>query len=98
MKTGNSIATSGARIVKASEFKATCLKLMDEVATSGEEIVITRNGRPVSRLVPFRERPESLFGIDRGRLELRGGVLAPVAADWDAESGNIDQALASIRR
>ena len=91
MKTGNNITTSGARVVKASEFKATCLKLMDEVATSGEEIVITKNGRPVSRLVPFRERPQSLFGIDRGRLELHGDILAPAAADWDAEStGNGD--------
>ena len=42
----------GARTLKASEFKAKCLKLMDEVAGSGDEIVITKNGRPVSRLVP----------------------------------------------
>ena len=32
----------GARTIKASEFKATCLRLMDEVAASGEEIVITK--------------------------------------------------------
>ena len=34
------------RTIKASEFKARCLKLMDEVAENGEEIVITKNGRP----------------------------------------------------
>ena len=39
--------------MKASEFKAKCLKLMDEVADSGEEIVITKYGRPVSKLVPL---------------------------------------------
>ena len=56
---------TGPRTVKASEFKANCLKLMDEVAESGEEIVITKNGRPVSRLLPYREntgiglRPQS---------------------------------------
>lgn len=88
MKTDNSIGTRGAKIVKASEFKATCLKLMDEVAEGGEEIVITKNGRPVSRLVPYREKPESLLGIDRGRVDIHGDDLAPVAADWDAESGN----------
>ena len=87
MKTGNSTAASGARTVKASEFKATCLKLMDEVANSGEEIVITKNGRPVSRLVPYRQRPDSLFGIDRDRVEIHGDILEPVAADWDAENG-----------
>ena len=45
------------RTIKASEFKARCLKLMDEVAESGQEIVITKNGRPVSKLAPIRERP-----------------------------------------
>ena len=52
----------GARTIKASEFKAKCLKLMDEVAESGEEIVITKNGRPVSKLVPYLEEAgESLW-------------------------------------
>ena len=34
-------------MIKASEFKARCLKLMDEVAESGEEIVITKHGAGV---------------------------------------------------
>jgi antitoxin (DNA-binding transcriptional repressor) of toxin-antitoxin stability system len=37
------------RIVKASEFKTKCLKLMDEVAASGETIIVTKNGRPPHR-------------------------------------------------
>ena len=65
------------RTMKASEFKAKCLKLMDEVASSGDEIIITKNGRPVSRLVPYREKPKSLFGIDRGRIEILGDIIAP---------------------
>ena len=51
MATDSSNAAA-ARTIKASEFKAKCLKLMDEVAESGEEIIITKNGRPVSRLMP----------------------------------------------
>ena len=50
----------GVRIVIASEFKATCLKLMDQVAENGEEIVITKNGRPTARLVAYREKPRTL--------------------------------------
>lgn len=61
---------------KASEFKAKCLKLMDEVADSGNEIVITKNGQPVSRLVPYREKPKSLFGIDKGRI--KSHAIAPL--------------------
>lgn len=53
---------SGHRTITASEFKAKCLKLMDEVAEGGPELVITKRGRPVSRLVAYRQNPESLFG------------------------------------
>ena len=61
------------RTIKASEFKVRCLRLIGEVAEGGKEVVITKRGRPVSRLVAYREKPESLFGIDRGRIRLVGG-------------------------
>ena len=79
----------GAKTIKASEFKAKCLKLMDEIADSGAEYVITKNGRPVSRLVPYRKKPKSLFGIDRGRLEILGDIDEPLDIEWEAESGTI---------
>ena len=75
------------RTIKASEFKAKCLKLMDEVAESGEEIIITKNGKPVAKLTPFRERPKTLFGIDRGKYEIIGDLDdAFLDVDWDAET------------
>ena len=79
--------TANARIIKASEFKAKCLKLMDEVAENGEEIVITKNGKPVAKLTPYRERPKTLFGIDRGKYEIIGDLDdAFLDIDWDAET------------
>ena len=42
--TANSADTGQSRTMKASEFKAKCLGLMDEVAENGGEIVITKNG------------------------------------------------------
>ena len=82
----------GVRTVKASEFKATCLKLMDQVAESGEEIVITKNGRPTARLVAYREKPRTLYGIDRGKLEIVGDIVSPLDVDWEVDS-NPDRAL-----
>jgi len=78
---------SNPKIIKASEFKARCLKLMNEVAGSGVEYVITKNGRPVSRLVPCRKKPKSLFGIDRGRLEILGDIDEPLDVGWEAATG-----------
>ena len=91
MATESSIPRT-ARTIKASEFKAKCLKLMDEVAETRQEIVITKNGRPVSKLMPYSERPKTLFGIDRGKLEIIGDVVSPIDVEWEAES-NPDRVL-----
>ena len=75
---------SGPRTIKASEFKAKCLKLMDEVAEGGEEIVITKNGRPVARLVAYRTKFEKFFGADEGKLKILGDIISPLDVDWES--------------
>ena len=75
------------RTIKASEFKAKCLKLMDEVANSGVEIVITKNDRPVSRLVPYRDEEPSMFGRDRDKIRILDDLIEPIDVQWDAETG-----------
>ncbi|MCY4183651.1 MAG: type II toxin-antitoxin system prevent-host-death family antitoxin [Gammaproteobacteria bacterium] len=73
-------------MIKASEFKANCLKLMDEVAETGKEYVISKNNRPVARLVPYRTKPKSLFGIDKDKLEILGDVIEPLDVEWEFDS------------
>ena len=87
MTVSGSETPEGAMTIKASEFKAKCLKLMDEVAETGREIVITKNGRPVSRLVPHIERPKTVFGIDKGKIEILGDIIEPIDVEWDAVTG-----------
>ena len=82
------------KTVKASEFKTKCLELMDEVAESGEEIIITKGGRPISRLVPYREKREEAqdsgkgknlkapFGMYRGKIKIHGDIVGPMPAEW----------------
>ena len=87
---------NGPRIIKASEFKAKCLKLMDEVAENGEEIVITKNGKPVAKLTAYRERPKTFFVDDTERYpwikEVSEALDRGEGADvvWEAELGLID--------
>ena len=83
----DSSKAAGGRTIEASEFKAKCLKLMDEVAESGEEIIITKNGRPVSRLAPYRETPKSWFGRDRDIIRILGDIGEPIDVEWEAETG-----------
>ena len=64
----------------------TCLRLMDDVAKSGDEIVITKNGRPTARLVPYRKQFRDWFGADRGTIEILGDIVAPIDAEWEAHA------------
>ncbi len=73
------------KTVKASEFKAKCLGLMDDVAQSGEEILVTKNGKPVSKLVPVRHRPKEMYGLHRGMWQLKDDLVEPVNESWDVD-------------
>ena len=73
--------------IAAAEFKANCLRLMDEVARTRRVIVITKRGRPVAQLIPADEAPSSLFGYMKGTVTIKGDVTAPLAEKWSALSG-----------
>jgi prevent-host-death family protein len=72
------------RQIKASEFKAKCLALMDEVARTGDAVVITKNGKPVAELVPHRPRKRSASGIFKDELFIVGDIMSPIDVEWDA--------------
>lgn len=71
--------------VKASEFKAKCLGLIEEVTRTGTSVVITRNGRPVAMLTPYRKGPASLAGLHDGSVEISGDIVSPLDEPWEAE-------------
>ena len=68
------------KTVIASEFKAKCLKIMDEVAATGEPVVITKHGIPVAQLVPAVQKPETLFGALQGSITILGHIVGPIDA------------------
>ena len=70
--------------LKASEFKAKCLKLMDEVQASGQEIVITKNGKPISKLVPYRIKKPTLLGLHKGKISSGDEDIFSTGETWDA--------------
>ena len=70
--------------VKASEFKAKCLAIMDEVARTGEPVLVTKNGKPVAELGPHRPRLKSAFGVWKGRLIVKGDIVSPIDVQWEA--------------
>jgi prevent-host-death family protein len=75
--------------IPAGEFKARCLKLVDEVHTTRRPIVITKRGKPVARLVPMDEAAprREIFGCMNGTVTIRGDIVGPTGEDWHAQEG-----------
>jgi len=70
--------------VAASEFKAKCLRLLDEVE-EGETLLITKRGRPVARVVPVSPRKRSLRGTWKGVVKVKGDIVRfDTSRDWES--------------
>ncbi|THD11568.1 type II toxin-antitoxin system Phd/YefM family antitoxin [Metallibacterium scheffleri] len=77
--------------INAAEFKAKCLKLIDEVAATHEPLVITKRGKPVARVVPIEdEQPRGLFGYMKGTVTIHGDIIDVPHEPWAAETGEED--------
>ena len=69
----------------ATEFKAKCLHLLDEVAESGCSLVITKHGRSVARVIPVSTSHKPLRGSWKGRMKINGDIVNfNVAEDWES--------------
>lgn len=74
--------------VPASEMKNAWHAWLDRVEQGREEVVVTRYGRPVAKLVPYQEEGEapSIFGFLDGTVTVHGDLVAPVDERWDADA------------
>ena len=69
--------------IPAGEFKAKCLKLLDEVAEKHETLVITKRGKPVAKLSPVPAE-KGFVGSMRGTGEILGDIISPIDVEWEA--------------
>ena len=74
------------KTMRAGEFKARCLKVMDQVRATREPVTITKRGRPVAKLVPVDTRGDDIFGCLKGVMEIVGDIESPAVApeEWEA--------------
>ena len=77
-----SIDTPEVREVKAGVFKDTCLQLLDEVFEHEVEIVVTKRGAAVARVVPPHASLPSAFGFMRGTLLAHEDIVSPDFEAW----------------
>ena len=75
-------------VIKASLFKATCLRLLDKVHKTGVPILISKNGKVVAQLAPPppQDAPSKWLGCGTGTGKILGDLVAPAGPerDWEA--------------
>ncbi len=78
------------KMIGAAEFKAHCLRILDEVERSGVAVTVTKRGRPVAEVKPVKKQPENklAFGCMKGVVRGFEEPFSPAyESAWDAEKG-----------
>lgn len=74
-----------ARSVSKSQFKPHSLEYFRQIEQTGEELIITDHGRPVLKVVPYVDDPESWLKGLRNTVLRYENPLEPVAeGEWEA--------------
>jgi antitoxin (DNA-binding transcriptional repressor) of toxin-antitoxin stability system len=73
-----------AQSVTTAEFQTHCLHFLNQVHEMHQEVIITQNDKPISRLVPYQAKTHSLFGLHKGLINSAEDILSPVE-EWDAD-------------
>jgi len=73
-----------ANTVPAGEFKAKCLKMIDEVAQKRKPLVITKFGKPVAQVIPMPAKQRDIVGSMKGSGVILGDIISPIDVEWDA--------------
>jgi prevent-host-death family protein len=72
--------------IAAGKFKAQCLKVMEQVRTTREPVLITKRGQPLAKLVPAEKTSDDFIGRLEAVFTIVGDIESPIVPleDWDA--------------
>ena len=65
------------KTIPAGQFKVHCLKVMDEVQSKRQAVLITKRGKPVAKLVPVEQEKDDIFGFYKGKIKITGDIVSP---------------------
>ena len=71
------------QVITISQFKATCLAVMDRVKRTGHPVLVTRRGEPVAVIdpPPLPQKKQSWLGSFRSKGRIVGNVVSPVVQE-----------------
>ncbi len=81
---GSMSSQNSAKQISISEFKAKCLSLLDETGRTGKEYLVTRNGKPLAKVIPIQKKSQTSRGSLAGLVKLHGDIVSvDFSEDWD---------------
>jgi prevent-host-death family protein len=80
---GIAVPVTSPTTIAAGEFKAKCLKLLDQVAADRQPLIITKHGKPVAQVIPIPAQ-ENIVGSMKGSVLWMGDIISPIDVEWDA--------------
>lgn len=73
-------------MIAAGKFKSQCLKIMDDVQKNHREVIITKYGKPVAKLVGISgQSKRPLYGFMKGSVTIKGDIVSSLKERWNAE-------------
>ena len=74
--------------ISISDFKATCLAVLERIRRTGRPVLVTRRGEPIAEIMPPSPRStgSDWIGALRDSVTIKGDIVAPVVGEgeWEA--------------
>jgi prevent-host-death family protein len=88
-------------VISVSEFKATCLAVLERVRRTGRPVLVTKRGEPLAEVVPPSPAASGAnwLGAMRGTARITGDLVRPASDpdDWDALRGRAVRGRGRVR-
>ena len=68
-----------------SQFKSHCLEIIEKLQSNKQSIIITKRNKPIAKVESIIDSSKiSLFGLLKGKAEIKGDILESIEEKWDA--------------
>lgn len=75
--------------INAAEFRTRCFKILDEVQTTHKQVIITKRGKPIAKIVHIDQhnRKDPLIGVLSGVGRTVGDLTQPIvdSQEWEMD-------------
>lgn len=73
------------QIIPIGQFKAKCLKLLQEIAEKHTTLTVTKHGKKLVQITSFTNtEPKTFFGCMHGTVTIQDDITKPLDIEWNA--------------